>query len=93
MAEKLTISQINKLGERLRKNPDNKDALRTLDAFRSSFAAACEHVSHELSKLRLEPVSRPAKTSLSIIAKLNRERSRLSKMRVLSGTPKTLKLR
>ncbi|HMF51966.1 MAG TPA: hypothetical protein VK603_25135, partial [Candidatus Saccharimonadales bacterium] len=85
MAEKLTISQLNKLGERLRKDPDNKDDLRTLDAFRSSFAAACERVSDELSKLGLEPVSRPAKTTLSIIAKLNRERSRLSKMQDIAG--------
>ena len=85
MAEKLTISQLNKLGERLRKDPNNKDDLRALDAFRSSFAAACEQVSDELSKLGLEPVSRPAKTTLSIIAKLNRERSRLSKMQDIAG--------
>lgn len=85
MAEKLTISQLNKLGERLRKDPDNKDDLRALDAFRSSFASACEQVSDELSKLRLDPVSRPAKTTLSIIAKLNRERSRLSKMQDIAG--------
>jgi len=85
MAETLTISQLNKLGERLRKDPNNKDDLRALDAFRSSFAAACEQVSDELSKLGLEPVSRPAKTTLSIIAKLNRERSRLSKMQDIAG--------
>ncbi|MGZ9271729.1 MAG: hypothetical protein ACXW6T_21610 [Candidatus Binatia bacterium] len=85
MAEKLTTSQLNKLGERLRKDPDNKDDLRALDAFRSSFASACEQVSDELSKLRLDPVSRPAKTTLSIIAKLNRERSRLSKMQDIAG--------
>ena len=44
MAEKLTISQLNKLGERLRKDPDNKDALRLLETFRLSFIPAYDRV-------------------------------------------------
>ena len=85
MAEKLTISQLNKLGERLRKGHPNDDDLRALDMFRLSFASACDQVMLELNRLELEPVSRPAKTTSSIIAKLDRERSRLSKMQDIAG--------
>jgi len=85
MEERLSISQLNKLGERLRKGQASRDDLRALDMFRLSFAAACDQVSHELNKLGLKPVSRPAKSTASIIAKLNRERSRLSKMQDIAG--------
>jgi len=59
--------------------------MRALDTFRLSFAAACDQASHELKKLGLKPVSRPAKSTASIIAKLNRERGRLSKMQDIAG--------
>lgn len=36
----LTISQLNKLGERLRKGSDSKDDLLALDTFRFSFQEA-----------------------------------------------------
>jgi putative GTP pyrophosphokinase len=85
MDKGLSISQLNKLGERLRKGQPSDDDLRALDAFRLSFAAACDQVAHELNKLGLKPVSRPAKSTASIIAKLNRERSRLSKMQDIAG--------
>ena len=79
MAEKLSISQLNKLGERLRKGPLNDDDIRALDAFRLSFANACDEVIRALLDLGLQPSSRPAKTTPSIMAKLNRERGRLSR--------------
>jgi len=85
MDKGLSISQFNKLGERLRKGQASDDDLRALDTFRLSFAAACDQVAHELNKLGLKPVSRPAKSTASIIAKLNRERSRLSKMQDIAG--------
>lgn len=85
MEKGFSISQLNKLGERLRKGQPSDDDLRALDTFRLSFASACEQVFHELSKLGLKPVSRPAKSTASIIAKLNRERSRLSKMQDIAG--------
>lgn len=81
----ITISQLNKLGERLRKGLPTEKDLRALEAFRLSFATACEQVSHELNRLGLKPVSRPAKSTPSIIAKLNRERGRLSKMQDIAG--------
>jgi putative GTP pyrophosphokinase len=85
MAKRLSISQLNKLGERLRKGQVSDDDLRALDTFRLSFAPACDQAAHELNKLGLKPVSRPAKSTASIIAKLNRERSRLSKMQDIAG--------
>jgi ppGpp synthetase/RelA/SpoT-type nucleotidyltranferase len=85
MEKGLSTSQLNKLGERLRKGQPTDDDLRALDTFRLSFAAACEQVFRELSQLGLKPVSRPAKSTASIIAKLNRERSRLSKMQDIAG--------
>ena len=85
MEKGLSTSQLNKLGERLRKGQPSDDDLRALELFRLSFARACEQVFHELSEMGFIPSSRPAKTTASIIAKLNRERSRLSKMQDIAG--------
>ena len=76
MAEKLTISQLNKLGDRLRRDPDNHDALRLLETFRLSFTAAYDRVFGQLRELGLDPAGRPAKSTQSIIAKLVRLRTR-----------------
>ena len=85
MAEKLTISQLNKLGERLRKDPDNKDALRLLETFRLSFDPAYDRVFNQLRQFGLNPAGRPAKSTQSIIAKLVRLRTRLSRMQDIAG--------
>jgi putative GTP pyrophosphokinase len=81
----LTISQLNKIGERLRKNLATEDDLRLLDEFRLSFQVAYDEVFAELSQMGLNPGGRPQKTTLSIIAKLNRERTRLSRMQDIAG--------
>jgi putative GTP pyrophosphokinase len=81
----LTISQLNKIGERLRKNLATEDDLRLLDEFRLSFQVAYDEVFAELSRMGLNPGGRPQKTTLSIIAKLNRERTRLSRMQDIAG--------
>jgi putative GTP pyrophosphokinase len=85
MAEKLTISQLNKLGDRLRRDPDNKDALRLLETFRLSFTPAYDRVFGQLRELGLDPAGRPAKSTQSIIAKLVRLRTRLSRMQDIAG--------
>jgi putative GTP pyrophosphokinase len=85
MAEKLTISQLNKLGEQLRRDPDNKDALRLLETFRLSFTPAYDRVFGQLRELGLDPAGRPAKSTQSIIAKLVRLRTRLSRMQDIAG--------
>ncbi len=85
MNKLLSTSQLNKLGERLRKGPVSQDDLHALEQFRLSFGPAAERVSGQLTSLGLNPVSRPAKSTDSIIAKLNRERTRLSKIQDIAG--------
>jgi len=80
-----TISQLNKIGERLRKGRATDDYLRQLDVYVSSFAPAFDHVFDALTKAGLNPGGRSHKTTLSIVAKLNRERTRLSKMQDIAG--------
>jgi hypothetical protein len=83
--EKLTISQLNKIGERLRKGRANDDDVRRLDLYISSFTPAFDHVFNDLTQSGLNPGGRPHKTTPSIVAKLNRERSRLSKIQDIAG--------
>jgi putative GTP pyrophosphokinase len=85
LAKPLTISQLNKIGDRLRKDEANEDDLRLLDQYRLSFEPAYEHVSGELTRLGLNPGGRHPKTVPSIVAKLNREKTRLSKMQDIAG--------
>ena len=81
----LTISQLNKIGERLRKNQETNEDLRALDDFRLSFESAYQTVFDHLTQLGLKPGGRSGKTTLSIRAKLIRERTRLSRMQDIGG--------
>jgi putative GTP pyrophosphokinase len=85
MAEKPTASQLNKLGERLRKGQASSDDIRALNDFRESFRAAFERVVGELESLGLAVGGRAAKTMGSIVAKLAREKTRLSTMQDIAG--------
>jgi ppGpp synthetase/RelA/SpoT-type nucleotidyltranferase len=82
----LSKSQIDRLGGRLRKGDINETDLRLLDGYRRSFGDAYEDVVREVSeKLYLEPTGRPAKSTTSIIDKLQRESIRLSQMQDIAG--------
>lgn len=85
LAKPLTISQLNKIGDRFRKDEAQEDDLRRLDEYRMSFQPAYEHVFSALTQLGLNPGGRHPKTIPSIVAKLNREKSRLSKMQDIAG--------
>jgi len=85
MAAVLTVSQLNKIGERLRKKQGTEEDLRKLDEFRVSFEPAYQRVFHELTSMGLNPGGRPQKTTQSIVAKLERERTRLSRMQDIAG--------
>jgi ppGpp synthetase/RelA/SpoT-type nucleotidyltranferase len=85
MPEKPTASQLNKLGERLRKGHANDDDIRALNDFRESFRPAFERVVGELESLGLAVGGRAAKTMGSIVAKLAREKTRLSTMQDIAG--------
>ena len=85
MAEKVTASQLNRLGDRLRKGQANDDDIRALHEFRESFRPAFERVVGELESLGLAVGGRAAKTMGSIVAKLEREKTRLSTMQDIAG--------
>jgi ppGpp synthetase/RelA/SpoT-type nucleotidyltranferase len=80
----LTKSQLNRLGERLAKSAPTEEDLRLLDEFRSSFQQAFEAVRAEIEE-RYGTTGRGAKTARSIIAKLKRTQTRLSKMQDIAG--------
>jgi hypothetical protein len=65
MAE-MTISQLNRIGERLRNNLATEKDLRSLDEFRLSFQPAYDQVFAELSGLGLHSGGRPQKTTSSM---------------------------
>ena len=85
MSKPLTISQLNKIGERLRKNAETEEDLRQLDEFRTLFEPAYEEVFEFLTTQGLNPGGRQGKTTDSIRAKLIRERTRLSRMQDIAG--------
>lgn len=85
MASSLTKSQLNRIGERLRKNTATEDDVQRLDEYRISFMPAFQKVYDELTAMDLRPGGRPQKTTPSIVAKLNREKTRLSTMQDITG--------
>jgi putative GTP pyrophosphokinase len=83
---KISKTQIDRLGDRLRQGPVTEADLRNLDEYRRSFGEAYEIVVRTVrEKLQLEPTGRPAKSTSSIIEKLHRESIRLSQMQDIAG--------
>lgn len=77
----LSKTQIDRLGDRLRRGPIDEADLRLLDSYRKSFADAYDHVIRVIREpLNLAPTGRPAKSTTSIIEKLKRESIRLSQI-------------
>ena len=86
MPANFSKSQIDRLGDRLRKGPLTETDLRLLDDYRRSFGEAYESVVQTIrEQLSLEPTGRPAKSTGSIIEKLRRESIRLSQMQDIAG--------
>ena len=84
--KKISKSQIDQLGDRLRKNSLSEADLGILDEYRKSFGVAYEEVVKAIrEKLNLEPTGRPAKSTSSIIEKLCRESIRLSQVQDIAG--------
>ncbi len=79
-------TQIDQLGDRMRKGPITEADLILLDEYRRSFGEAYEAVLRTIQQqLQLEPTGRPAKSTSSIIEKLHRESIRLSQMQDIAG--------
>jgi putative GTP pyrophosphokinase len=85
VASDISKTQIDGLGDRLRKGNITDDDLRLLDEYRRSFAEAYEFVVGEIRKLQLNPTGRPAKSTTSISEKLLRESIRLSQIQDIAG--------
>jgi GTP pyrophosphokinase len=79
-------TQIDRLGDRLRKGKFGDEELRRLDEFRLSFAGAYQEVVTAVRKAtKLEPTGRPAMSTTSIVEKLRRETIRLTQMQDIAG--------
>lgn len=86
MATELSKNQVDRLGERLRKDNISDDDLRLLDSYRRSFSEVYEFVAGAIRKeLALEPTGRPAKSTTSISYKLRRESIRLTQIQDIAG--------
>jgi len=86
MEAKISKTQIDRLGERLRKGSITDFDLRLLDEYRRSFTTAYAIVAAGIRRqLDLEPTGRPAKSTTSIAEKLRRESIRLSQIQDIAG--------
>lgn len=91
LTEDLSKSQIDKLGDRLRKGSPSEEDLILLDRYRLSFSHSYETVFSILKQELRERViieeatGRVAKSTISIIEKLGREKTRLSSMQDIAG--------
>ena len=82
----MTKTQIDRLGDRLKKGNISDDDLRLLDQYRRSFAEGYEFVVGAIrSELALEPTGRPSKSTTSISDKLRRESIRLTQIQDIAG--------
>jgi putative GTP pyrophosphokinase len=82
----LSKTQIDRLGDRLRKGSPSQDDLKLLDEYRRSFGEAYEASIRIIrEQLKLEPTGRPAKSTSSLIEKLHRESIRLSQVQDIAG--------
>jgi putative GTP pyrophosphokinase len=87
----LTSSQVNRLGERLRKEPMTPQDLALLHEYRETYQEPLEALVAEVRcvadylGMSAQVAMRPAKTTQSIVRKLIRERTRLSRMQDIAG--------
>ena len=82
----LSKTQIDHLGDRLKKGEISDADLRMLDEYRRSFSEGYEFVIQAVrAGLGLEATGRPAKSTTSIIEKLQRESIRLTQIQDIAG--------
>ncbi len=83
---RLSKSQIDRLGDRLRSGLATDDDVRLLDEYRRAFRLAYDLVRFRVKELTgLTPSGRPAKSSTAITEKLAREHARLSQIQDIAG--------
>lgn len=82
----LSKSQVDRIGDKLRSGDIDEDALTKLGQYQAEFDPAYKYVEKNLTRrLYLTVTGRPAKSTLSIIEKLGRIKSRLSQIQDISG--------
>src|SRR5262245_46798490 len=81
----MSLTSIDRLGQRLRTVTITDDDLRLLDEYRRSFSGAYDTVISTVDRLGYQPTGRPAKSTPSIVAKLQRETIRLTQMQDIAG--------
>lgn len=86
MKKKVSKTQVDRLGDRLRRGNISDSDLQLLDEYRRSFSAAYEAIVGAIRReLHLEPTGRPAKSTTSIAEKLRRESIRLTQIQDIAG--------
>jgi len=82
----ISKTQIDRLGERLKKGAPSEADLQLLNEYRRSFSDVHNTVVRAIrEKLNLKPTGRPEKSTASIIDKLRRESIRLSQIQDIAG--------
>ncbi|HEX3357048.1 MAG TPA: RelA/SpoT domain-containing protein [Tepidisphaeraceae bacterium] len=82
----MTTSQIDKLGDRLKSGKASEADLRMLAEYRTTFSEPFARLVSKIESIvGSTPTAREAKTTGSIVAKLQRERTRLSRMQDIAG--------
>jgi len=81
----ISKTQIDRLGDRLKKGSHTESDLRLLDDYRRSFGESYEVVVRKLRQRSASPTGRLAKSTVSIAEKLRRESLRLSQMQDIAG--------
>jgi ppGpp synthetase/RelA/SpoT-type nucleotidyltranferase len=86
MSKEISKTQVDRLGDRIKRGHITEEDLRLLDRYRRTFTPAYEVVVGAIrDKLGLEPTGRPAKSTISIIDKLKRESIRLTQIQDIAG--------
>jgi putative GTP pyrophosphokinase len=86
MSKEISKTQIDRLGDRIKRGHITEEDLRLLDRYRRTFTPAYEVVVGAIrERLGLEPTGRPAKSTISIIDKLKRESIRLTQIQDIAG--------
>jgi putative GTP pyrophosphokinase len=82
----ISKTQVDKLGDRLRKGKLEEEDSRRLDSYRRLFTEAYEEVVAIIrDATKLDPTGRTAKSTTSITEKLRREKIRLTQMQDIAG--------
>lgn len=86
MPTKLSKTQVDRLGDRLRAGNITEVDLRLLDDYRKSLGGAYESVVQAIrANLEIQPTGRPAKSTTAITQKLQREHIRLTQIQDIAG--------